>query len=87
MLMEPYGEAGFCESMMRSEVYHHARPETKHFARFLMLLATFIPGKYLKDLRRETMSEESVVEALGLKLASLDLRVVARMLTENLPPQ
>ncbi len=85
MLMEPYGEAGFCERMMRSGVYRHARPETKHFARFLMLLATFIPGKYLKDRRRETMSEESVMEVLELKPASLDLRVVARMLAEDLP--
>ena len=87
MLMQPYGREGFCEGMIRSEVYRHARPETQHFARFLMLLATFLPGKYLQDRQRETMSEASMMEALELKPATLDLQVVARMLTEICPPQ
>jgi hypothetical protein len=80
MLMQPYAGEGFCEVMMRSQVYRQTTPETKHFARFLMLMATFVPGKYFADKYRETISDESLSEALELKPASLDMHLVMRVL-------
>ncbi|MGD0058885.1 MAG: hypothetical protein ABSD58_05645 [Verrucomicrobiia bacterium] len=76
MLMQPYAREGFCSAMMRSEVYQSAKEETKQYARFLMLLATFVPGKYFNNQPRQTMSEEQMVEATELNIAGLDMRSV-----------
>jgi hypothetical protein len=80
-LMQPYATEGFCSEMMRSGVYRHAKEETKQYARFLMLLATFVPGKYLDNLQRQTMSLEQIDEAVELKIAELDMRQIAPKLT------